>query len=114
MTTSEVGYITIKTPDEERAQAFYGAVLGWEFAPGNVPHGYQITNVTPMGGLRGGMERSEVVLLFHVDDLEAAVARVRQAGGEVDEPRDNPYGRTAACRDDQGLRFDLLEPASRG
>ena len=108
--TSEVGYFTMGTPDEDRARAFYGAVLGWEFVPGYVEHGYQITNVTPMGGLWGGADRPGVTLLFHVDDVDAAVARVRELGGQAEEPQDRPYGRSASCRDDQGLRFDLLTP----
>lgn len=112
--TSEVGYITIRVPDAERAQSFYGAVLGWEFTPGTVPHGYQVTNVDPLSGLSGGAERPEITLLFNVEDLDAAVARVRKRGGEADDPEDRPYGRIAACRDDQGMRFDLLESRPGG
>jgi predicted enzyme related to lactoylglutathione lyase len=114
MDVSEVGYITISVPDAERARAFFGGLLRWEFAPGSAPQGYQITNMRPMGGLWGGQDRPEVTLLFHVGDVEAAVDRVRSLGGEAEDPEDRPYGRIASCRDDQGLRFDLLElPADR-
>src|ERR671924_865573 len=114
MDVSEVGYITIAVPDADRARAFFGGLLRWEFAPGSVPQGYQITNMRPMGGLSGGQERPEVTLLFQVDDVDAAVARVRELGGEADQPEETPYGRIANCRDDQGLRFDLLESRAAG
>jgi predicted enzyme related to lactoylglutathione lyase len=115
---SELGYFTITVPDPDRARAFYGTLLGWAFASGSVEQSYQITNVSPSGGVWGG-EEAEAAYgpgprfnpLFSVDDIEDAVARVRQLGGEAEEPHDEPYGRISACRDDQGLRFDLLEPA---
>src|SRR5207253_9586385 len=33
----DVGYVSIQVPDLERAQAFYGTVLGWTFAPAERP-----------------------------------------------------------------------------
>lgn len=114
MRMSEIGYVTMGFPDAERARDFYGSLLGWQFAPGDVPGGYQVPNLSPMGGLWGGAERPEVTLLFHVDDVDAAVMRVRELGGEADDPQDRPYGRMAECRDDQGLSFHLLErPGAR-
>jgi predicted enzyme related to lactoylglutathione lyase len=113
MTTSEVGYITIGVPDAERARTFYDSLLRWEFQP-TIPGQFQISNLQPLGGVWGGAERPEITLLFHVEDVEAAVARVRELGGEAEEPQDRPYGRIASCRDDQGMRFDLLErPTAR-
>jgi predicted enzyme related to lactoylglutathione lyase len=43
-----------------------------------------------------------------VADVEAAVARVLEAGGSViDAPTRQPYGMSALCADDQGARFYL-------
>jgi predicted enzyme related to lactoylglutathione lyase len=108
-TVSEVGYITIEVPDAERARTFFGSLLGWQFTPGRTPQGYNVTNLSPLGGLWGGQERPEVVLLFSVENVDAAVARVRELGGEAEEPEDAPYGRIASCRDDQGMRFHLMQ-----
>jgi predicted enzyme related to lactoylglutathione lyase len=48
--------------------------------------------------------------MWTVEDVDAAVARVREAGGTViDEPSRQPYGKTAQCTDDQGSRFYLGE-----
>ena len=49
----DIGYVTLAVPDDERAKAFYGAVLGWQFSPGNVPRGWQVEGRTPMMGVRG-------------------------------------------------------------
>ncbi|MBN9633889.1 MAG: VOC family protein, partial [Actinobacteria bacterium] len=48
------------------------------------------------------------VPMWTVTDVDAAVARVREAGGTViDEPSRQPYGMSALCTDDQGARFYL-------
>jgi uncharacterized glyoxalase superfamily protein PhnB len=102
-------YFTVETPDDDRARAFLGTVLGWRFAPGHVPRGWEIVNAVPGGGLWGGREQAALVAVFTVDDVDAAVARVRDLGGDAADPQDMPYGRLATCTDDQGLRFDLLQ-----
>jgi len=48
-----------------------------------------------------------VVLGFRVDDISAAVDRVRTAGGAADDPAHRPYGLESRCDDDQGLEFYL-------
>jgi uncharacterized glyoxalase superfamily protein PhnB len=107
----DVAYITLATRDAERAKKFYGAVLGWRFAPGNVPDGWQIEGRTPMMGLHGGAANEQAAgVCYRVNDIEAALARVREHGGEADDPQRQPYGLLASCADDQGARFELWEP----
>ncbi|MCW2903063.1 MAG: Glyoxalase/bleomycin resistance protein/dioxygenase [Streptosporangiaceae bacterium] len=107
----EIAYLTIEVPDSARARAFFGAVLGWEFTPGRVQDGWGVLiggeEVRPMTGMHGGHELSTVVPMYAVDDIEAAVARVRAAGGTATEPQRQPYGVTADCVDDQGTHFYL-------
>ena len=50
------------------------------------------------------------ILNFRVDDIDAAVERIREAGGEVLSTAIHDSGGNAQCRDDQGLRFDLFRP----
>ena len=107
-------YFTIPAADTARARAFYGGLFGWAFAPGNVPDGYQITGPTPPGGLHGGGEGSQPDVFFGVEDLDAAVARVRELGGHADDPQETPSGAFALCRDDQGVRFGLWAPRAPG
>ena len=53
----------------------------------------------------------EVQLSYRVDDIAAAVERVRAAGGHADEPERRPFGLLAVCVDDQGATFHLWQPA---
>jgi predicted enzyme related to lactoylglutathione lyase len=107
-------YFWIPTPDVERAERFYGELLGWEFAPGNVPEGRQITNVTPPGGLHGGEQAPSLTLCFEVDDLEAAGEKVRELGGEAGDSVPTEAGHYAECRDDQGTGFCLWAASNGG
>jgi predicted enzyme related to lactoylglutathione lyase len=105
----DLGYLTLEVVDSAKARAFYGSVLGWRFAPGSVADGWQVEGPVPMTGLTGGHERATAVPLWRVDDIAAAVAAVRAHGGTASDPERQPYGLTADCADDQGLRFHLGE-----
>jgi predicted enzyme related to lactoylglutathione lyase len=50
--------------------------------------------------------------MFAVPDIDAALAAVLTAGGEVVSPVTDSagFGRWAECRDDQGVRFGLRQP----
>ena len=100
-------YLTLWVPDGARARDFYEAVLGWTAVPGRVPDGWQVQGATPMVGIGGGSDEPGTVPMYAVDDIEVAVAAVRTAGGQAGEVQREPYGLTAECRDDQGLRFYL-------
>lgn len=97
----DVGYITMCTPDPDRALAFYGAVLGWELTSGE-------PDVLPMMGF-GPADRPLVELCYRVADIRAALAAVRSAGGTAGEIQDKPYGLLAECVDDQGQLFHLWQ-----
>jgi predicted enzyme related to lactoylglutathione lyase len=103
----DVAYLTFEVQDSARARAFFGNLLGWEFSPGRIEDGWQVTNVVPMSGLSGGHPRSTIVPMYRVDDIVRAVERVRELGGQATEPERQPYGITADCTDDQGTRFYL-------
>ncbi|WP_033292042.1 VOC family protein [Amycolatopsis jejuensis] len=106
----EAGYFTFQVPDDVRAKAFYGAVLGWQFSQGSLPTAWGIEGHGLPGGLWGGPERQTGwKLMFAVDDLAAALDRVREAGGRAGEVENQPYGRTADCADDQGIEFWLWQ-----
>jgi hypothetical protein len=68
----------------------------------------------PAGAARPGVRAAEAVrqcAAYRVDDITAAVERVRAAGGHADEPARRPYGLLAECVDDQGATFRLWQPA---
>ena len=97
-------------PDAAATKAFYSRFLFWTYEPGRIDDGWQITQSHPMAGLAGGSARAVTVPMWTVADIDAAVARVREAGGSViEEPSQQPYGKSALCTDDQGTRFYLGE-----
>jgi predicted enzyme related to lactoylglutathione lyase len=103
----DLAYLTLHTPDSARFRAFYGAVLGLGFEPGRVTDGWAVPGVAPMTGVAGGQPTGTAVPMWKVDDVAAAVARVRAAGGTATDPERQPYGTTADCADPQGVRFYL-------
>ena len=101
-------YLTLQVPDGARARDFYEAVLGWSIDHGRVEDGWQVGNVTPMVGIHGGThDHLGAVPMYAVDDIEVAVAAVTTAGGLAGEIEEQSFGRSALCRDDQGLPFWL-------
>ena len=106
----EAMYFTFQVPESEAAKSFYGTVLGWQFTPGSAPDAWRIDGDGQPGGLWGGPGRQVGwKLMFAVDDLDAALARVREQGGRAGEVEHHPYGITADCVDNQGIEFWLWE-----
>jgi uncharacterized glyoxalase superfamily protein PhnB len=106
-TRGDLSYLTFEVVDSARTRAFLGAVLGLDFEPGRVEDGWAVPGVAPMAGLSGGHATATVVPMWRVDDVAAAVEQVRAQGGTSTDPESQPYGTTAECTDDQGVRFYL-------
>jgi predicted enzyme related to lactoylglutathione lyase len=105
---TSVGYFTVGTQDLARATAFYGSLFGWRVRVSG--QGGHIENLAgPPGGIEQGGPPAK--LYFRVDDADAMAVRVRELGGETDEPTSSPSGRGISCRDDQGTPFELWQPA---
>jgi uncharacterized glyoxalase superfamily protein PhnB len=106
----EAAYFTFQVPDDEAAKAFYGAVLGWQFSPGSVESAWGVEGNGLFGGLWGGPGRQVGwKLMYAVDDVKAALAHVRELGGQAGEVEQQPYGLSADCVDNQGIEFYLLQ-----
>lgn len=103
----DLAYVTLEVVDSARARDFYAAVLGWRFTAGRAEDGWNVEDVVPMVGLHGGHDAATAIPMYRVDDIDAAVRRVRAAGGTSSDPQRMPYGITADCTDDQGTRFYL-------
>lgn len=104
----ELSYVTYQVGDSASFRRFYGRVLGWSFEPGRIDDGWEPRSVHPMVGMAGGVSEPMTVPMWTVADVEAAVERVREAGGTViEEPSKQSYGSSALCTDDQGVRFYL-------
>ncbi len=112
----EPAFFEIGVEDAEKGRAFYEAMFGWSFEPGP-GHGYMIGTQTLSGGIHGGDRGGSPYVFFAVDDMDAALQRVRELGGAVedmdvegDEASQSSFGRFKLCRDDQGSPFGLHQP----
>lgn len=100
--------IEFPADDAERARRFWTGVLGVELAPRSKDAGEGWE--TGVGDLRLGVHErgpgpgdTASLPYFTVDDLPAALERVRELGGSVVHPGD----RWAVCRDSEGSPFAL-------
>lgn len=95
-------------PDVARAQAFYGHLLGWDFD--GTGQGAAVSTQGIDGGIHE--DRPSIQIFYSVSDIDEAVRRVIDLGGEVDEgSSEGPAGRYVhSCRDDQGVPFGLHQP----
>jgi predicted enzyme related to lactoylglutathione lyase len=109
----DIAHATMLTRDADRAKEFYEAVLRVPFAAGHLGAWRSDEITPPLGILSSERSEPEVQLSYRVDDIAAAVERVRAAGGHADEPERKPYGLLAECADDQGTTFRLWQPADR-
>ena len=127
-----IDLVTLVVRDYDAARAFFVDVLGFELVedhPALTTDGRpkRWVVVRPPGGgaglllARADGERQQaavgaqtggrVAFFLHVDDVDAAVTRVRAAGGTVVRaPRSEPYGRVAVVLDLEGNAWDLLGP----
>jgi predicted enzyme related to lactoylglutathione lyase len=99
----------MRVADSARARAFYGTVFGWDFTPGRSADAWEVLEPVPPIGMSGGHDDAVTVPAYRVNDIDAAVERVRSAGGTATDPAPQPYGIRAECTDDQSTSFFLAQ-----
>ena len=100
-------HLEIGADDAGRARDFFVDLFAWEYTTMDGGGRFDTGGVST--GLHGGDARPGIVVYFEVPDVAAVAARVRELGGEADEPspEEPGYGRFAACTDPQDIRFGL-------
>jgi len=113
----ELSFFELGVEDPDRGRVFYQGLFGWSLEPGPTGQGFAIGTPNVPGGLHGGDPGATPYVFFRVDNLDQALDRVRELGGEAeatemdgDEESIARFGRFRLCRDDQGSRFGLHEP----
>jgi len=113
----ELSFFELGVGDAEAGRRFYAGLFGWSFEPGPSGSGFQVGTPNVAGGMHAGDPKAAPYLFFAVEDMDAALARVRELGGEVDETNVEGdeasvarFGRFRLCRDDQGSPFGLHQP----
>jgi predicted enzyme related to lactoylglutathione lyase len=97
-----IDYNELPVTDMAIAKQFYAAAFGWTFIDYG-PTYAAFDNAGLDGGLRleTSTMRGGSLIILKADELEAAEARVTQAGGEIISRENFPGGR----------RFNFLDPA---
>jgi uncharacterized protein len=109
----DLGYFTVPIGDPGDARSFYAAVLGWEYEHDDIDAAYHhVVNCAPPGGLYSEDDGKRPRSYFRVADLDIALQKVRELGGEAGARVDSATGASAACRDDQGIELSLWQPAA--
>jgi predicted enzyme related to lactoylglutathione lyase len=108
----------LRTPEPERARAFYAGVFGYHSEPladgGSDYHLFSVPGddvaLGGIGGMMGEKGSARWRVYFAVADAEAAVTAAQQAGGRVlQRDFESMYGRTANLSDPDGAEFSVLE-----
>jgi len=105
--------------DLDRSQAFYRAVLGWEFSGGGEDFG-GYTNAEAGGRLVAGLMPTHSsmaeapkawTVYLATDDAAATAAAVEEAGGRIISPvsQVGDLGVMAICNDSSGMPFGLWQ-----
>ncbi|RYD48052.1 MAG: VOC family protein [Sphingomonadales bacterium] len=113
------------TKDAAAAKAFYDGVVGWDIDAEAPPGGMDYRMIKASDGMAGGLMQLNAEMLaggaratwlgyIGVDDVDASVAAVTAAGGQVHlAPFDIPgVGRLAMVTDPQGVPFYVMRGAS--
>ena len=116
----------LMTPEPGAVAPFYRAVLGWEIpAEGHdMPNGSQYGEILRADGgnaggvltltpsMAGGGARPGWLTYWHVDDVDAAVAKAENLGASVHMPpmSMDGVGRMAMLADPQGAPFYVMDP----
>ena len=109
----QIVHLEIPADDTERGRAFWGALFGWQFEAYPEGSEYHMARIgeeagAAVSGMEPGMRGTRAY--FDVDDIRASAGRVRELGGEADEPMPVPgMGWFATCRDPHGNAFGLWQ-----
>jgi predicted enzyme related to lactoylglutathione lyase len=116
-TTGALRFFELGVEDTDRGRAFYEGMFGWTFETGPSGNGWVIRTPNLSGGMHGGDAGAAPYVFFEVEDMDAAVERLRALGGEtvdmhVDGGEESvaKFGRFMFCLDDQGSPFGLHQP----
>jgi len=109
---ARLNYLELPSKDIVRAKAFYAAALGWAFTDFGPSYAATMTGDTDVGFQSDPAEQTAAALpVIEVADLDATLASVEAAGGEVTRAIfDFPGGRRFHFRDPDGHELAAMQP----
>jgi predicted enzyme related to lactoylglutathione lyase len=110
--SNKVVHFEIGGTDKARAAEFYGAMFGWTFSPMGPATMIDGAGLTGHLNALGHEPHNYVVVYIDVEDIDAAVVRVSELGGQVlVGPLTIPTGKFAWIQDPTGTTIGLWEYA---
>ena len=109
----QIVHFEIPADDTEQSREFWGSLFGWQFQSFPGPSEYHMTRIAEQTGaaitnMEPGKKGGRAY--FDVDDINAGAARVRELGGQANEPASVPgMGWFSTCTDPHGNEFGLWQ-----
>ena len=110
-----VVHYEISATDVDRAQGFWSGLFGWQFGESVMPDGdYRMARTGEQSGvaLSSYGEPGNPNVYFDVDDMDAAIARVRELGGQAEEKQ--PVRTSPSSRPERRSRCTRTGASTRG
>jgi uncharacterized protein len=111
--SGQIVHIEIPADDTAKGRECWGSLFGWQFeaAPG-APDYYMTRLGDQQGAAVTSMEPGKrgTRAYFDVDDINTGAAKVKELGGDADDPQPVPgMGWFSTCRDPNGNEFGLWQ-----
>lgn len=112
-------HFELVTDDYEKTAAFYRNVFGWQVQKWDGPVEYWLVTSgdTSTPGINGGLMKaggpfSGTVNTLEVEDIDAALARVKANGGQIVFDKDlvPGVGHLAYIKDNAGIIIGIMQP----
>jgi predicted enzyme related to lactoylglutathione lyase len=109
----QIVHYEIPADDTAKGREFWGSLFGWQFEAFPGPFEYHMARISEESGAAiTNMEpcKRGARAYLGVDDINAGAARVKELGGEANDPAPVPnMGWFATCKDPQGNEFGLWQ-----
>jgi hypothetical protein len=109
----EIVHYEISASDVDRAQSFWNGLFGWQFGASVMPDSeYRMAQASDQLGvaLSSYGDPGHPNVYFAVDDIDAAIAKVRDLGGTAEGKMPVPMqGWFTSCKDTEGNEFSLWQ-----
>jgi predicted enzyme related to lactoylglutathione lyase len=104
-------HVELPAGDTARAKGFYSGLFGWEWQSMEGPIEYHMTQFTEdSGGAIFPAEERGARVYFDTDDINAGAAKIKDLGGQADEPQPVPgMGWFVTANDTEGNKIGLWQ-----
>lgn len=112
MKKARLNYLELPVANTAKSKAFYGAALGFDFTDFGPTYAATMTGDTDIGfQADAGAKTAAALPVIEVENLEAALAAVKKAGGKITQDIFAfPGGRRFHFRDPDGHKIGVVTP----